>query len=127
LIVAILLPAALAAITVACIPEENPANKTTKKTPVSNINSLCYVCHVDLREEKITTVHLEQEITCANCHGPSTKHMQDEMLMTKPDILFGRDEVEPMCRQCHGPHKNPRVVQAFRQHWLGRSRPNGRP
>jgi len=46
--------------------------------------------------------------------------------MTKPDILFGRDEVESMCRKCHGDHKNPQVVQDFREHWLGRSRPNGR-
>jgi hypothetical protein len=52
--------------------------------------------------------------------------MEDEMLMTKPDLLFGRSEVVEMCGQCHDEHKDPEAVEAFRKKWLGRSRPNGR-
>ena len=52
--------------------------------------------------------------------------MHDEMLMTKPDRLFGRAEVESMCRSCHGPHRKAAAVERFRKKWLGRARPNGR-
>ena len=96
-------------------------------------NSLCFVCHLDLRTEVIATSHLAAGVTCTGCHGPSVEHMHDEMLMTKPDRLFGRAEVNEMCGSCHPPktpgedlHQAPAAVEAFRQEWLGRSRPNGR-
>jgi len=79
-----------------------------------------------LQTEQIATVHLAQGITCTNCHGSSSHHMHDEMLMTKPDILYGRQEVEQMCKRCHQPHKNAQAVEAFRKEWSGRTRPNGR-
>lgn len=94
-----------------------------------NVNSLCYVCHLDLQTEEITTVHLENDVTCDECHGPSVPHMDDEMLMTKPDRLFGRAEVEPMCKTCHDPceaHMDAAAMEAFRKKWFGRTRPNGR-
>jgi hypothetical protein len=65
--------------------------------------------------------------------------MHDEMLMTKPDLLFGRAEVQRMCSNpsCHKPggdrevygrqdHMNPAAVEAFFEKWTGRMRPNGR-
>jgi hypothetical protein len=65
--------------------------------------------------------------------------MHDEMLMTKPDLLFGRSEVERMCSNptCHKSgdgrevygrqdHKDPAAVEAFFEKWTGRMRPNGR-
>ena len=69
--------------------EQDPAEKSAN-------NSLCYVCHGDLASEEIATGHEKVEVTCTVCHGDSTVHMQDEMLMTKPDLLFGRSEVEQM-------------------------------
>jgi hypothetical protein len=65
--------------------------------------------------------------------------MHDEMLMTKPDLLFGRSEVRKMCSNptCHKAggerivygfedHQNTEGVEAFHKKWLGRTRPNGR-
>ncbi len=95
-------------------------------------NSLCHVCHLDLRTEAIAISHLAAGVTCTGCHGPSVEHMHDEMLMTKPDRLFGRAEVDEMCGACHPPgpsgtvHGKPEAVEAFRKEWLGRTRPNGR-
>ncbi|MHC4691594.1 MAG: 3-keto-disaccharide hydrolase [Planctomycetota bacterium] len=102
-------------------------------------NSKCYVCHPGLKTEDITTIHLDMGITCDQCHGPSIEHMHDEMLMTKPDLLFGRAEVQKMCsnRMCHRPgedrrvygradHKNQAAVKEFHEKWLHRVRPNGR-
>lgn len=89
-------------------------------------NTLCVVCHVDLKKEPISVVHDADDITCMKCHGPSTAHMQDEMLMTKPDLLFGRTEVVPMCMECHDDHEDPDAVDAFLEQWRGRHRENGR-
>ena len=89
-------------------------------------NSKCYVCHAGMKTEEITTGHLAADVTCDKCHGSSIEHMQDEMLMTEPDLLFGRREVIRMCMSCHNGHEKPEAVEAFRKEWAGRMRPNGR-
>jgi len=89
-------------------------------------NSKCYVCHTTMKQESLTTAHLAVNITCDKCHGPSINHMEDEMLMTKPDLLFGRSQVVAMCARCHQGHENSEKVEAFRREWAGRMRPNGR-
>ncbi len=106
--------------------------QTEKRTPPEG-NSLCLVCHLDLSEEVLATTHLAAGVTCASCHGPSTGHMHDEMLMTKPDVLFGRSEVQDLCLTCHPPqppsmqvHAGPPAVAKFFEEWFGKSRPNGR-
>jgi hypothetical protein len=114
-----------------------PAEESEAETPSGN--SKCYVCHPDMKTEELSTTHLEMDVTCDECHGASTEHMHDEMLMTKPDLLFGRSEVARMCSNptCHKPgegremyglrdHKDPQAVEAFFQKWTGRIRPNGR-
>jgi hypothetical protein len=120
-----------------CFANEPQAEKPNGEK--SNGNSKCYVCHASLKTEDITTSHMDMDITCDQCHGPSVEHMHDEMLMTKPDLLFGRAEVERMCSNpmCHKPggdrrvygradHKNHEAVKAFQKKWLHRIRPNGR-
>jgi hypothetical protein len=120
-----------------CFADEPKVDKTNGEKP--NENSKCYVCHPSLKTEDITTIHLDMGITCDECHGPSIEHMHDEMLMTKPDLLFGRAEVEKMCSNpiCHKPdgdrhiysrqdHKNQAAVREFHEKWLHRIRPNGR-
>jgi len=89
-------------------------------------NSKCYVCHAGMKTEEITTGHLAADVTCDKCHGSSIEHMQDEMLMTEPDLLFGRQEVIRMCMSCHNGHEKPEAVEVFRKEWAGRMRPNGR-
>ncbi len=100
-------------------------------------NSKCYVCHAAMKTEELTTIHLEMGVTCDQCHGASTEHMHDEMLMTKPDLLFGRSQVRQMCSSCHTlgeerhvyslqDHNDPKAVKAFIEKWTGRMRSNGR-
>ncbi len=99
-----------------------------KKEEVKS-NELCYVCHFDMITEDITNIHLKRNIVCTDCHGPSKHHMHDEMLMTKPDKLFGRSEVAGLCRHCHDDdlHKGKEAkIAAFRKEWLGKDRQNGR-
>jgi len=128
----ILVFAAFACVFTVCFAEESQAGKLDG-------NNKCYVCHPDLKTEELTTSHLDMDVTCDECHGLSTEHMHDEMLMTQPDLLFGRSEVNKMCSNpsCHKPggersvygrqdHTNPEAVEAFLEKWRGRMRPNGR-
>ncbi|MFH1881078.1 MAG: family 16 glycoside hydrolase, partial [Planctomycetota bacterium] len=127
----ILVFAAFVCVFTVCFADESQAEKPDG-------NSKCYVCHPDLKTEELTTSHLDMDVTCDQCHGLSTEHMHDEMLMTKPDLLFGRAEVNKMCLNptCHkpGPERSvygladhdPVAVEAFFKKWRGRMRPNGR-
>ena len=90
-------------------------------------NSLCIVCHLNFAENDAIAGHVSERITCAHCHGVSIDHMNDESMMTSPDILYGRTEVGTMCQQCHStPHRRPDRVEAFLKKWTGRGRKNGR-
>jgi hypothetical protein len=130
LIAAIIVIAGLANVPAICSAEESQAEKP-------NENNKCHVCHPGMKTEEISTIHVEMGVSCDVCHGPSTEHMHDEMLMTKPDLLFGRSEVRNMCSKCHKPgggrefygyedHKHSGAVEAFFEKWTGRMRPNGR-
>jgi len=89
-------------------------------------NSRCLLCHMNFQAEELVAQHLVQGITCADCHGASSEHRNDETSRTKPDILFGRAEVAPSCLACHEEHKYPDRVAAFLEKWVGKTRPNGR-
>ncbi len=89
-------------------------------------NSKCLLCHANFEEEALVTTHLVQGITCAVCHGISHEHMNDETSQTKPDIMFGRAEVQPFCERCHDAHQHPDTVAQFQAQWQGKVRPNGR-
>lgn len=116
--------AGLAGVVIICVAGRLQAEKGGEEK--AGGNSKCYVCHAGMKTEELTTNHLAMEITCDSCHGPSIEHMHDEMLMTEPDLLFGRSQVVALCRKCHEEHENPEKVAAFRKEWVARMRPNGR-
>jgi len=91
-------------------------------------NGECYVCHLALKTERITDIHAKEGVGCVKCHGASDDHMQDEMQMTTPDVLWGRRQVDAMCGKCHEePHEDVEAkVKGFVAKWRGRQRPNGR-
>ncbi len=136
----------LARLTIQCILA-NPA--ITASVPglstvyeVENAARASYTCQfgmapADKEWLMEVTDHLPPDITCDVCHGASTEHVHDEMLMTKPDLLFSRSEVRRMCSRCHTigeegqlfsieDHSNPNAVKSFLRRWAGRMRPNGR-
>ncbi|MFH1717259.1 MAG: family 16 glycoside hydrolase, partial [Planctomycetota bacterium] len=127
---AVIVLLAFAGLLTVCMAEESQTDK-------SNANGKCHVCHPSMKTEDISTIHVARGVTCDVCHGASTEHMHDEMLMTKPDLLFGRSEVRNMCSKCHKggegqefysrqEHKNPAAVEEFITKWTGRMRPSGR-
>jgi len=89
-------------------------------------NDSCMCCHVDFKHELISKVHLEAGITCMCCHGDSEVHRADEFNLMPPDVVWGRREMEPFCKQCHPEHKHPDKVDAFMEEWESKRRPNGR-
>jgi hypothetical protein len=115
--------AAAAALLVAATDEEKA--KKEGEDAVLKSNSACMVCHIDFDDEELTVQHRKAGVMCAACHGPCLEHMNDEMAATRPDRLFGRAEVNEMCRECHGDHKNKDAVDEFRREWYGKRRSNG--
>lgn len=97
--------ALLAALVSARAADREPSKPATQKAD----SSLCYVCHLTMQTDEITVKHLAEGIGCEKCHGSSHEHMHDEMLMTKPDRLFGRQQVDAVCVNCHDkPHEEKR-------------------
>ena len=111
-----------------------PAAKKSAKNPDAKLydsgyledNETCMVCHLDFKRELIAATHLEAGITCAGCHGDSEVHSSDELNVIRPDVIWGRSEIDAFCKQCHPAHKDDKNVAAFHQEWDGKRRPNGR-
>jgi len=89
-------------------------------------NASCMVCHIDFEREELSRVHLDAAVTCAACHGDSEVHRADEFNIIPPDVIWGRAEIEPFCKQCHPKHKDQKEVDAFLAEWEGKRRENGR-
>ena len=94
--------------------------------PMPTDNSMCLTCHINFEHEPLVEKHLAKGIVCARCHGVSYDHYNDEDAATKPDVLFGRTQVEPFCRGCHKAHKDQAKADAFLAEHKGQRLPNGR-
>ncbi len=86
-------------------------------------NAACYVCHTTFVKEPLSKVHVEAQVPCIKCHGLSAAHANDEHVgATKPDVIFRRQQIDALCRECHPTHDAPirRVVARFLQQRLWR-------
>lgn len=70
-------------------------------------NDPCYVCHGNMKEDKLVFAHAAGKVSCIDCHGPSVAHRNDEDNITPPDKMFARDQIDSMCSECHGEHDVP--------------------
>ncbi|MHC4403395.1 MAG: hypothetical protein ACYTG0_27365 [Planctomycetota bacterium] len=61
----------------------------------------CSLCHVDVEDKFVGSIHFEEKVGCATCHGPSEGHLADENNEVKPDEVFARDDVDRLCGGCH--------------------------
>lgn len=113
-----------AALVIAATDVEKERIKEAEEAVLKS-NAPCMVCHIDFDDEELTVQHRKAEVTCAACHGPCLAHMNDEMAATRPDLVFGRAEVDKMCLECHSDHENQKAVDVFLKEWEGRRRPNG--
>jgi hypothetical protein len=84
-------------------------------------NAACYVCHMTFVDEELALTHLAVDITCADCHGASEGHANDEDIgATPPDIVIKGPAINQSCRNCHKRHDvAPEEVIA---RWLARQK-----
>ncbi|MFQ6131005.1 MAG: hypothetical protein ACE5R4_03140 [Armatimonadota bacterium] len=61
----------------------------------------CAICHVDVVDKLAESKHPGAGIGCVTCHGPSQGHVTDENNQVKPDVIYGRDEIDAHCVACH--------------------------
>ena len=96
-------------------PEKAPA-KTAEKRLADN--GACFVCHVNYRGEELAVRHAGEGVGCADCHGPSHAHCNDENNTTPPDTLYPAAAIGKACGACHDSHDVPAVQVIAR--WLKR-------
>ncbi|MHC4123065.1 MAG: cytochrome c3 family protein [Planctomycetota bacterium] len=78
-------------------------------------NSACFVCHVNYKTEQLASQHAAWEVSCADCHGESTGHCNDEFHRTPPDIMYSKNQIDPLCQKCHIPHDTS--TEKLVKHW----------
>jgi hypothetical protein len=61
----------------------------------------CSICHVDIEDQFVGSIHFEEKVGCKTCHGPSEGHLADENNEVKPEEVFAREDVDRLCGRCH--------------------------
>ena len=87
--------------------EDNPVNSSVGTMPA---NSRCHVCHINYVNEDLAITHARVNIGCAQCHGESDAHIDDESWSwggkgTPPDLMYAPEKINPFCMGCHSKHK----------------------
>ena len=88
-------------------PEESPpddaAEATMDEGDDSERNPLagCELCHVDVEDEFAPSLHFAEKVACVDCHGLSEGHVANENNDIKPDVVFNRENTDPLCEECH--------------------------
>ena len=70
-------------------------------------NGACFVCHGNYQEEPLALWHAKEDVGCADCHGESHEHRNDEDNITPPDKMFAAEDIQVLCARCHETHDAP--------------------
>ena len=88
-------------------PDADPTDAQSVDDPdnaesvVVNPLAGCDLCHIDVTDEYVGSIHDVEKVGCVECHGPSEGHVADENNEVKPDQLFAREDVDRLCGTCH--------------------------
>ena len=96
----------LAAVLVFAAAPAEKKDSSTKKQPEAD-NQACFVCHANYDGEELAEQHAKANVGCADCHGASTAHRNDENNITPPDRMYWAEAIDPGCVPCHGTHDAP--------------------
>ena len=83
---------------------ETKESYTGASTQAAVANAACFVCHSNYEAEPLVRRHIAANVGCADCHGKSYAHRNDENNITPPDIMYPREKIEQMCGKCHIRH-----------------------
>lgn len=91
--------------------EEPPSQELMREASVQQLanNQSCLHCHANYDREPLVSWHAAGGIACADCHGQSDAHQNDENNVTPPDIMYPADEIDRSCQECHTTHDAPAV------------------
>ena len=67
-------------------------------------NSACFVCHANYRSEFLASRHAVANVGCADCHGQSFAHRNDENNTTPPEKMYSANKIDSFCKGCHNSH-----------------------
>ncbi len=86
--------------------EAEDAKAATQPAIVAAVNSDplgggCEMCHVDVEDELVESVHYTEGVGCVKCHGPSEGHSADENNDVKPDRTYAKEAIDEFCGDCH--------------------------
>ena len=85
-------------------PTEAERSMSAVRTDAAVENTACFVCHADYDAEPMVARHAVGNVGCADCHGDSYAHRNDENNTTPPDVMYPADTIDEACRQCHAMH-----------------------
>jgi hypothetical protein len=103
-------------------PGEAQDSTSSASTGAAAANVACFVCHANYRAEFLVDKHATAGIGCANCHGESLAHKNDENNTTPPELMYPTDKIDPFCQGCHTAHDvSPKNVVA---RWMERGLDN---
>jgi len=80
---------------------------TSATTRAAGQNAACFVCHANYQDEALVAWHAAADVGCAECHGKSYPHCNDENHRTPPDKMVPPDEIRAFCDKCHPAHDVP--------------------
>lgn len=88
-------------------------------------NSACYVCHGNYQEEPMVLSHAKEDVGCADCHGESHDHRNDEDNITPPEKMYAEGDIGPACAKCHETHDAPaaKVIARWQERCPAKSDP----
>lgn len=88
-------------------------------------NSACYVCHGNYKEEPFALAHAKEDVGCADCHGESHDHRNDEDNITPPDKMYAEADIAAACADCHETHDAPahKVIARWQERCPGKTDP----
>lgn len=94
-------------------------------TATAAANQACFHCHANYEEDPFVERHAREEIGCADCHGNSLAHQNDENNITPPEVMFPLPAIAEACGVCHDSHNAPATEVLAR--WQARCPENTDP
>ena len=71
----------------------------------------CMVCHSEIRDEYIKSVHYTEKVSCKECHGGNPNSL--ELKEAHSDKFIGKPKRKEMLRICSRCHSSPEAMKSY--------------
>mgnify|MGYP001822610495 CR=1 FL=1 len=106
--------------------DEKLSDSSKKADDLKADNFICLVCRGNFEEEDLVVTHAKEDVGCADCHGASVAHADDEDHVIPPEKMYDPEDVDKMCSACHDEHDAPArdVLARWQQRCPGKTDPS---